>query len=55
VEDGRHLVAGLDLLAHQAVGQVLRMTGRPVPVDLLREAGTRELTRRAASIDAGPG
>ena len=39
-DDGRHLVAGLDLLAHQAVGQVLRMTGQAVPVDLLRDAGT---------------
>ena len=39
LDDGRHLVAGLDLLAHQAVGQVQRMTGRPVSVDLLREAG----------------
>ena len=36
LEDGRRLVAGLDLLAHQAVGQVQRMTGqdgvgRPAP------------------------
>ena len=31
IEDGRHLVAGLDLLAHQAVGQVLRMTGARCP------------------------
>jgi shikimate dehydrogenase len=51
--DGRHLVAGLDLLAHQAVGQVQRMTGQPVSVDLLREAGTRELTRRAVQNDTG--
>ena len=48
--DGRRLVAGLDLLAHQAVGQVLRMTGQSVSVDLLREAGTRELERRAVQI-----
>ena len=45
LDDGRHLVAGLDLLAHQAVGQVQRMTGRAVSVDLLREAGRRELER----------
>ena len=51
LEDGRHLVAGLDLLAHQAVGQVQRMTGHLVPVDLLREAGVRELERRAVQID----
>ena len=50
LDDGRRLVAGLDLLAHQAVGQVLRMTGESVSVDLLREAGTRELERRAVQI-----
>ena len=50
LDDGRRLVAGLDLLAHQAVGQVLRMTGEAVSVDLLREAGTRELERRAVQI-----
>jgi shikimate dehydrogenase len=52
LEDGRLLVAGLDLLAHQAVGQVQRMTGKAVSVDLLREAGVDELTRRAVRIDA---
>ena len=51
--DGRDLVAGLDLLAHQAVGQVQRMTGETVSVDLLREAGTRELARRAVQIETG--
>jgi shikimate dehydrogenase len=55
LEDGRHLVAGLDLLAHQAVGQVQRMTGRTVPVDLLREAGMDELERRAVQMSAGRG
>ena len=53
LEDGRLLVAGLDLLAHQAVGQVQRMTGQTVSVDLLRQAGTDELTRRAVQINAG--
>jgi shikimate dehydrogenase len=53
-DDGRHLVAGLDLLAHQAVGQVQRMTGQTVSVDLLREAGIRELTRRAVRIAPEP-
>ncbi len=52
LHDGRLLVAGLDLLAHQAVGQVQRMTGRTVSVDLLREAGARELARRAVQIPA---
>jgi shikimate dehydrogenase len=55
LEDGRHLVAGLDLLAHQAVGQVLRMTGRDVSVDLLRHAGADELARRAVHAAADPG
>jgi len=53
LEDGRHLVAGLDLLAHQAVGQVQWMTGRAVSVDLLRRAGTDELERRAVQIPTG--
>jgi len=53
LEEGRLLVAGLDLLAHQAVGQVLRMTGREVPVGLLREAGARELERRAVQSSTG--
>ncbi len=53
LDDGRHLVAGLDLLAHQAVGQVQRMTGQLVAVDLLREAGVTELARRAVRINPG--
>ena len=53
-EDGRHLVSGLDLLAHQAVLQVELMTGETVPVELLRRAGAGELERRAVEFDAGP-
>lgn len=49
---GRALVSGLDLLAHQAALQVQVMTGRSVPVDLLREAGRKELARRA--VEDGP-
>jgi shikimate dehydrogenase len=37
------LVHGLDLLAHQAVLQVRLMTGRDVPVDVLRDAGLASL------------
>jgi shikimate 5-dehydrogenase len=55
LDDGRLLVAGLDLLAYQAVGQVQRMTGRTVSVDLLRQAGTDELTRRAVQFSADLG
>ncbi len=53
LESGRPLVSGLDLLAHQAVLQVDLMTGEPVPVDLVREAGRAELARRAVSNAAG--
>src|SRR4051812_47962445 len=53
LDEGRRLVAGLDLLAHQAVGQVRRMTGRDVSVDLLRRAGTQELERRALHLPTG--
>ncbi len=47
LESGRRLVSGLDLLAHQAIIQVELMTGQPVPVDLVRDAGRAELARRA--------
>jgi shikimate dehydrogenase len=47
MDTGRPLVSGLDLLAHQAVLQVDLMTGEPVPVDLVRDAGHAELARRA--------
>jgi shikimate dehydrogenase len=40
-------VAGLDLLAQQAVLQVQLMTGQSVSADLLRAAGRDELERRA--------
>ena len=46
-DSGRDLVAGLDLLAQQAVLQVQLMTGQSVSADLLRAAGRDELERRA--------
>jgi shikimate dehydrogenase len=57
LDSGRGLVSGLDLLAHQAVLQLDLMTGKPVAVDLVRDAATAELGRRAslgrtASADA---
>ena len=52
LESGRSLVSGLDLLAHQAVLQVELMTGRTVPVALVREAGLAELRRRG--VQNGP-
>lgn len=51
-ESGRPLVAGLDLLAHQAVIQLELMTGHSVPVDLVRDAGIAELARRAVQNPA---
>jgi shikimate dehydrogenase len=51
-ESGRPLVAGLDLLAHQAIIQMELMTGHAVPVDLVRDAGIAELERRAAQNPA---
>lgn len=45
-EAGVPLVSGLDLLAHQATFQVELMTGRPVDVDLLRNAALAELVTR---------
>ena len=46
-DTGRVLVAGLDLLVHQAVLQVELMTGAGgVPVDLLRAAGREALAAR---------
>ncbi|OEU96684.1 shikimate dehydrogenase [Streptomyces oceani] len=46
---GGAVLGGLDLLVHQAVLQVERMTGRtPAPVHAMRAAGEAALRRRAA-------
>ncbi|MFE1750313.1 shikimate dehydrogenase [Streptomyces anandii] len=45
---GGAVVSGLDLLVHQAVLQVERMTGRaPAPLDAMRKAGERALAARS--------
>jgi shikimate dehydrogenase len=44
--NGATVLNGLDLLVHQAVGQLALMTGRRVDPDVLLEAGRRELTAR---------
>jgi len=44
---GATVVGGFDLLLHQAALQVELMTGRPAPVDEMRQAGLAELARRA--------
>ena len=43
---GARVLGGLDLLVHQAVGQIALMTGRVVEVEVLREAGERALRGR---------
>jgi shikimate dehydrogenase len=43
---GGTVAGGLELLVHQAVGQVRLMTGQLVPVAVLRDAGTAELAHR---------
>ncbi|NEE01341.1 shikimate dehydrogenase [Phytoactinopolyspora halotolerans] len=45
---GGDVVNGLDLLVHQALGQIELMTGRLVPIAVLRDAAERELAARAA-------
>jgi shikimate dehydrogenase len=45
---GRVLVAGLDLLAHQAVLQFELFTGEPGPLEPMRAAGERALAERQA-------
>ncbi len=43
---GGAVVGGLDLLVHQAVLQVALMTGRPGPLEAMRQAGTAALAAR---------
>ncbi len=44
---GRAVVTGVDLLAHQAVRQISLMTGRVVPVDVVRDPALTTLDSRA--------
>ncbi len=52
---GGRVVGGLDMLVHQAEGQVRLMTGCRAPIEVMRRAGLAELTARsrpqAASTD----
>jgi shikimate dehydrogenase len=43
---GVTVLGGLDLLVHQAVGQIALMTGRQIDVAILRAAGERALASR---------
>lgn len=49
---GCPVVTGLDMLLHQAVEQVLLMTGHPGPVEPMRRALRAEAVRRGLSADA---
>ncbi|WP_434442602.1 shikimate dehydrogenase [Lentzea sp. E54] len=44
---GSRLATGLDMLLHQAFGQVEQFTGRPAPRDVMREALAKELALRS--------
>lgn len=49
---GCTVVSGLDMLLHQAVEQVLLMTGQPGPVEAMRSALRAEAVRRGLSPEA---
>jgi shikimate dehydrogenase len=44
---GGAVVGGLDVLVHQAALQVFLMTGKSVPVSVLRDAGERAVAARS--------
>jgi shikimate dehydrogenase len=48
---GSVVVSGYAMLLHQAAAQVELMTGKPAPVEAMREAGERELARRMLGQD----
>jgi shikimate dehydrogenase len=45
---GSVVVSGFAMLLHQAAAQAELMTGKPAPLEAMREAGERELARRQA-------
>jgi shikimate dehydrogenase len=45
---GSVVASGYAMLLHQAAAQVELMTGKPAPVEAMREAGEQELARRTA-------
>ncbi|MDR2987342.1 MAG: shikimate dehydrogenase [Nocardiopsaceae bacterium] len=54
-QTGAMVVDGFELLLQQAALQVELMTGRPAPLDEMREAGRAELGRRARQASAAGG
>jgi len=47
---GSMVVSGYAMLLHQAAAQVELMTGKPAPLEAMREAGEQELIRRAGLL-----
>jgi shikimate dehydrogenase len=47
---GSVVASGFGMLLHQAAAQVELMTGKPAPLEAMREAGEAELARRAGSL-----
>ncbi len=45
---GSVVASGYAMLLHQAAAQVELITGKPAPLEAMREAGERELARRRA-------
>jgi shikimate dehydrogenase len=43
---GSTVASGYAMLLHQAAAQVELMTGKPAPLEAMREAGQQELARR---------
>ncbi|HEX9042044.1 MAG TPA: shikimate dehydrogenase [Trebonia sp.] len=52
---GSAVVSGYAMLLHQAAAQVELMTGKPAPLEAMREAGERELARRGVNPRPLPG
>jgi shikimate dehydrogenase len=50
---GSVVVSGYAMLLHQAAAQVELMTGKPAPLEAMREAGEQEIARRELSRRAG--
>jgi len=48
---GSVVVSGYAMLLHQAAAQVELMTGKPAPLEAMRQAGEAELARRALVWD----
>jgi shikimate 5-dehydrogenase len=47
---GATVIGGFDLLLYQAAAQVELLTGRPAPVEEMRQAGLAELARRSGTV-----